>query len=83
MNELSVLERIILAVVILLIVIKTAHYFKKIRRKNLFNWFYFGSYSIIGSQSPESARAKKTQNLFTLILLVLLLIALVIMFMNN
>ena len=83
MNELSILERIIIAAVIVLILIKTAHFFKRIRRKNLFNWFYFNTYSIIGSQSPKSAKAKKTQNAFTLILAVLILIALIIVFLNN
>lgn len=83
MNELSIFERIILAAATLLILIKTAHFFRRIHRKNLFKWVYFDRYSIIGSQTPESARAKKTQNLFTLVVAILLLIALAIVFLNN
>ena len=83
MNELSIFERIVLAAATLLIVLKTAHFFRRIRRKNLFNWVYFNKYSIIGSQSPRSARAKKTQNVFTLVVAILLLIALIILFLNN
>ena len=83
MNELSIFERIILAAATLLVVIKTAHFFRRIRRKNLFNWVYFNKYSIIGSQTQRSARAKKTQNLFTLVVAILLLIALVVVFLNN
>ena len=76
MNDLFTSE-IILIAAILLILIKTVHYFKTIRHRRLINWFYFGIYSIAGSHNPRSIKAKKIQNTLTLTLVFILAIAVV------
>ena len=79
--NLPIFNTILWIAIFVILAIKTVHYFIRIRYKKLGNWVYFGQSKIIGSQTPESARAKKIQNTFTLILIFLLMVALFIEFL--
>jgi len=71
MDTLSILESILLLLSLIVILIKTIHFLKKIRRKRLWYWFYFDYESIIVSHTQKSAKAKKLQNIFSALLLML------------
>jgi hypothetical protein len=78
MNYLYTAEIIILIALCVLIIVKTIHFFIAINRKNILNWFYFNKHSIYDSHNSKSAKAKKTQNILTIILAFILVIALLI-----
>jgi len=78
MDALSILGLILLPLCLIVFVIKTIHFFKKIRRKRLWYWFYFDYESIIISHNPESAKAKKLQNLFSALLLTLAILYIIV-----
>lgn len=52
------------------IILKTA-LFTRIHNKKVKNWIYFDSFRINNSYTTESAKAKKRQNLLTIIIVVL------------
>jgi uncharacterized integral membrane protein len=83
MNVLSLSQVIIMSILVLLILIKTAHYFKKIRHRRLSNWIYFSTNSIYNSQSQETVKAKRMQNAFTIIVTILLFVTLLIELINH
>ena len=68
------IDSVLLLILVLIIVLKTIHFFKHIRRKRLADWFYFTSYNIILSSSPESAEAKRRQNIYTICIAAMLLL---------
>ncbi len=68
------IDSFLLLILIFIIVLKTIHYFKNIRRRRLIDWFCFTSYSIILSSTPKSAEARRRQNIYTICIAVLLLI---------
>jgi len=78
MDTLSILELILLPLSLIVFVIKTIHFLKKIRRKRLWYWFYFDYESIIISHTPESAKAKKLQNTFSALLLTLAILYIIV-----
>ena len=68
------IDSVLLLILVLIITLKTIHFFKNIRHKRLMDWFYFTSYNIILSSTPESAKAKRRQNIYTTCIAVVLLI---------
>jgi hypothetical protein len=74
MYMLSLVEIIFLSLLVMTFLVKTIHFLTKIRRKRLLYWFHFDLDSIINSRSRESEKAKKLQNTFSVLLLVLILL---------
>ena len=81
--RLTTLEVCVLIAAGLALILKTIHFFSKIKRRKIIYWFYFTPVSIMGSRNRESAKAKKIQNNFSMIAMALILIAAVIMFLNK
>jgi hypothetical protein len=75
MNYLYTAEIVTMMVLWVLIIVKTIHFLKTTHRRKILNWFYFNKYSIYDSHNSKSAKAKKTQNILTVILAFLLVIA--------
>jgi hypothetical protein len=83
MNNLPTTVIVILTTALVLFFIKTIHFLIATHHKKLLNWFYFNKYSINTSHNFQSATAKKTQNILTLILAFVLVSALVMEFLTR
>ena len=75
MSYLPTSEVIILIAALALLIAKTVHYFAAIRRKKVFDFVYFNKESIYNSHSSHSVKAKRTQNILTIALILILAIA--------
>ena len=80
---LSLVETSIFIAVVLTLVLKTRHFILNIRRKKVLSWFYFSPFNIMNSYNDESARAKKIQNIYSLIAIILLGFAAAIFVINR
>ncbi len=65
------------AVIILVIIIKTYLFITRTSSHKYTNWFMFDKYHIYNSSSEKTARAKKTQNVLSVIILISIIIDLV------
>jgi hypothetical protein len=83
MNHISTSVVVIMIAAIALIIIKTVHFLIAINRKRILSWFYFNKFSINNSRDPQSAKAKKLQNSFTLMLVFTSLAALIMLFLTS
>ena len=69
------------AVLVLVIVFKTYLFVKKTSSHKYTNWFLFDKYHIYNSSSDKTARAKKTQNVLSIIILIFVVIDLGFLFL--
>jgi hypothetical protein len=74
MEVFSTLFYVTTAVLILIIVLNTYLFIKKTSSHKYTNWFLFDKYHIYNSSSDKTARAKKTQNVLSIIILVFIII---------
>jgi len=69
-----------LLVLLALIVYKTISLKRATRRVSLSHWMHFSRFEIINSSTSTSAKAKKTQNALTVLLITLTLISAICFF---
>ena len=74
MEMLTIVKTILAVTAALVLILKTIHFNSKFRGKKFVYWFYFDNYNIVRSQTPESATAKRTQNVLSVIVVILLFI---------
>ena len=74
MEMLTIVKTTIAVTAALVLILKTIHFNSKFRAKKFVYWFYFDTYNIVRSQTPESATAKRTQNILSVIVVILLFI---------
>jgi hypothetical protein len=80
--ELSLLTQVFFYLTAIVFVSKTVHFVARIKRKKLFYWFYFDSDSIVNSRSLQSAKAKKLQNIFSVLLFIFVLVTALVALLN-
>ena len=71
MFRLNDFKLIILALLATFMFFKTVHFALFVNKKHLYSWFYFSMPSINNSTCPHSAKAKKVQNRFTFIIMII------------
>jgi hypothetical protein len=79
MNEFSVLQITTLIATAAVFFFKTFHFVQKFRRKKIIRWVYFDLNNIMSSRSAERAKAKRMQNVLSLVLLALGILSLVLL----
>ena len=75
---LAIVKTTIAVTAALILILKTIHFNSKFRGKKFVYWFYFDTYNIIRSQTPESATAKRTQNILSVLVVIFVCILLFI-----
>ena len=80
---LSLVETGIFIAAALTLILKTRHFIVNIKRKKVLSWFYFSPFNIMNSYNDESARAKKIQNIYSLVAIILLGFAAAIFVINK
>jgi len=74
MEIFSTLFYVTSAILILIIIFKTYLFKTKVSSHKYTNWFLFDKYHIYSSSSEKTAKAKKTQNTLSLIILIFIII---------
>jgi hypothetical protein len=74
MEMLAIVKTTIAVTAALVLILKTIHFNSKFRAKKFVYWFYFDTYNIVRSQAPESATAKRTQNILSVLVVILLFV---------
>jgi hypothetical protein len=70
----STLFYVTTAVLILIIILKTYLFITKTSSHKYTNWFLFDKYHIYNSSSEKTAKAKKTQNVLSVVILIFIII---------
>jgi hypothetical protein len=70
----STLFYVTTAVLILIIIVKTYLFITKTSSHKYTNWFLFDKYHIYNSSSEKTAKAKKTQNVLSVVILIFIII---------
>ncbi len=85
MEVFSILFYVTTAVLVLIIVWKTYLFINKTSSHRYTNWFMFDKHHIYNSSSEKTAKAKKTQNTLSLVILIFIVIDLIFLLMvyNN
>jgi len=73
----------VLLLFILIAIIKSWQFSSTIKRKKLKYWVYFDNNSIINSTKSKSAKAKKNQNIYSLILIGLIFLDVVLLLFSR
>ena len=75
MTTAIIIDSLLVAMLIVLIVVKTLHFNKYLssKRKNFINWIYFGHQTVIASRSSKSIAIKRKQNTYSVSIGVVLL----------
>ncbi len=79
----SALIYVTTAVLILIIILKTYLFIKKTSSHKYTNWFLFDKYHIYSSSSKKTAKAKKTQNVLSIIILIFVIIDFAFLFLEH
>lgn len=74
MQAFSTLFYVTTAAIILVIIIKTYLFITRTSSHKYTNWFMFDKYHIYNSSSEKTAKAKKTQNILSIIILIFVII---------
>jgi hypothetical protein len=65
----------------ILLISKSYLFFVKYHFHRLRNWLYFSKYNIYNSKTPQKAKAKKTQNILSLVLIIFIILAVIFLLM--
>ena len=67
MMTVVIIDSLLLGILLVLIVIKTLHFYRYIstKRRNLINWIYFDHKNVIRSHSSKSIAIKRKQNSYS------------------
>jgi NADH:ubiquinone oxidoreductase subunit 3 (subunit A) len=71
------------AALVLTIIFKTYLFIKRTPSHKYTNWFLFDKYRIYNSSSERTAKAKKTQNVLSLIILIFIIIDAAFLFLSH
>ena len=81
-----IIDSILLAILIILIIVKTLHFYKYVstKRRKFVNWLYFSHNAVIRSHSSKSVDNKRRQNAYSVrigVMLIVIVCAVVLEFL--
>ena len=76
-----IVKMLMVGIIATLIILKTFLFLKTPGRKNLKSWFYYSVYQLVNAKSKKIETARKTQNVFTLAIIIAVIATCIVLFL--